>query len=130
MDRVLVDKKKHIILKLLNGTTIAVSLTLILILLFAVIIRFTGINDRIIFPVNQAIKIISIFVGTIIALKGLKEKGLIKGLFIGFAYYVISYITFSILQSSFVITLSNVFDLLLTTVMGGLIGLIVVHIGK
>ena len=34
MDRVLVDKKKHIFLKLLNGTTIAVSLTLILILIF------------------------------------------------------------------------------------------------
>lgn len=125
-----IDKKKNSILKLLNGTTIAVCLTLILILLFAVLIRFTGINDKVIFPVNQVIKIISLFVGTSIALKGLKEKGLLKGIIIGFAYYVINYLTFSVLQGSFVLNITNLYDLILTTIMGGLIGLIVVHIGK
>ncbi len=126
----IVDRKKNNIVKLLNGTIVAVCLTLILILLFAVLIRFTGINDKVIFPVNQIIKIVSLFVGTFIALKGLKEKGLLKGIIIGFAYYVISYLTFSILQGSFALNIANFYDLILTTVMGGLIGLIVVHMGK
>lgn len=130
MNSSVIDRKKHSYLKLLNGTTVAVCSTLILILLFAIIIRFTGINDNVIFPVNQVIKIISLFLGVSISLLGLKEKGLIKGIIIGFAYYIVSFITFSILQSSFAINLSNFYDLLLTTVMGGLIGLIVVHIGK
>ena len=130
MSASMVDKKKNSILKLLNGTTIAVCLTLILILLFALLIRFTGINDRVIFPVNQVIKIVSIFIGALIAMKGVKEKGLLKGIIIGFAYYVISYLTFSILQGSFAVNLSNLYDLVLTTIMGGLIGLIVVHMGK
>ena len=122
--------KKNFWFKILNGTVVSVCSTLILILLFALIIRFTNIGDSWIFPINQIIKIASLFIGTLVALKGMREKGLIKGLLIGFAYYILNIITFSILQGGFALTVSNIFDFILTTMMGGLIGLIVVHIGK
>lgn len=122
--------KKNFWFKILNGTVVSVCSTLILILLFALIIRFTNIGDSWIFPINQIIKIASLFIGTLVALKGMREKGLIKGLIIGFAYYILNIITFSILQGGFALTVSNIFDFILTTMMGGLIGLIVVHIGK
>ncbi len=123
-------EKKNVWLKMFSGSTVSVSITLILILLFAVLIRFVGVSDNLIFPVNQVIKVISLFLGAFIAFKGNREKGLLKGLILGFAYYIINYLVFSTLQGDFSLTISNLYDLLLTTVMGGLVGLIVVHIGK
>lgn len=130
MNSIAIKSKKNYILKILSGVAVAVSITLMLILLFAVFIRFVGIDDKYIFPINQIIKVISLFVGAFVCLKGNKEKGLIKGLILGFAYYLISYILFAILQGSIAFTMSNFYDLILTTLMGGIIGLIVVHIGK
>lgn len=130
MSNLATEKKKNSILKNLGGAVVSVCVTLILILIFALLIRFVGIKDNWIFPINQVIKIISLFLGIFIALKGNKENGLIKGLFLGFAYYILSYVTFSILQGSFSINIGNFYDLILTTLMGGIIGLILVHIGK
>ncbi|MBE5738394.1 MAG: TIGR04086 family membrane protein [Clostridiales bacterium] len=125
-----VDSKRNFWLKILSGTIVSVCITLIMILIFALIIRYVGIRDNIIFPINQIIKVFSIFVGAMLSLKRHKEKGLLKGLLIGFAYYILSFVTFSILQGYFSISLSNVYDMFLTTLMGGIIGLIVVHLGK
>lgn len=130
MSKLAIDKKKNSILKVISGAIVSVCVTLILILVFALLIRFMGIKDNWIFPVNQVIKIISLFFGVFVALKGSKEKGLVKGLILGFAYYILSFITFSILQGSFAINIGNFYDLILTTLMGGIIGLILVHIGK
>lgn len=122
--------KKSLIVSILNGTITAVSVTLILILAFALLVRFLNISDSWIFPINQIIKVISIFIGTFVALKSHKEKGFLKGLLLGITYYILSYIIFSVLQGDFSLQLSNLYDLLLTSVMGGIIGMIVVHIGK
>lgn len=130
MSESLASTKKNNILKMISGVAVSISLTLILILLFALFIRFVGIDDKFIFPINQVIKVISLFVGVFVVLKGNKEKGLIKGLLLGFAYYLISYILFAILQGGFTLSISSLYDLILTTLMGGIIGLIVVHIGK
>ncbi len=130
MSSVTLKNNKNNYLKILSGVAVSVSVTLILILLFAVYIRFVGIDDKFIFPINQVIKVISLFLGVFVCLKGNKEKGLIKGLILGFAYYLISYILFAILQGSISFGWSNFYDLILTTLMGGIIGLIVVHIGK
>lgn len=124
------SRKKSLLLSILNGTVVAVAVTLILILLFALIIRFFNVKDSWIFPINQVIKVISLFVGTMAGLKNFKEKGFLKGLLIGVTYYLLSYIVFSILQSSISFSMSNIYDFLLTSLMGGIIGAIVVNIGK
>lgn len=126
----LAGSKKNNVLKMASGIAVSISLTLILILLFALFIRFVGIDDKFIFPINQVIKVISLFVGAFVVFKRGREKGLIKGLILGFAYYLISYILFAILQGGFTFGISNLYDLILTALMGGIIGLIVVHIGK
>lgn len=123
------DNKKGFI-SILSGTIVAIAVTLILILLFAVIIRFTNLSENFIFPVNQVIKVISIFVGMLILLNKYKAKGFPKGLLLGFLYFILSYIIFSILQGKFTIGLNNLYDLILTALMGGIIGIIVVNVGK
>ncbi|MGN0961858.1 MAG: TIGR04086 family membrane protein [Christensenellales bacterium] len=121
------SERKSVILSILNGTIVAISVTLVLILLFALLIRFCNISDNWIFPINQVIKIISMFVGGVVFLRKHNKKGFLKGLILGFAYYILSYIIFSILQGGFSLSISNLYDLILTVLMGGLIGIIVVN---
>lgn len=121
-------KNKNKFLSILSGSILAITMTIVLILLFAVIIRFTNLNDKFIFPVNQVIKIISIFIGVTIALKKDNSKGFLKGILISLIYFVLSYLIFSLLQKSWSFTLNNLYDLLLTILMGGIVGAIVINI--
>jgi len=122
--------KKQGFLSIISGTIVSIAITLVLILIFALIIRFFNIADGVIFPVNQVIKIVSLFVGAIVTLKKHRKNGFLKGILIGIVYFVLSYLIFGILQGSFSFNLSNLYGLLLTTLMGGLIGLIVINIVK
>ena len=121
------DEKRSLLISIFNGTIVALSVTLVLILGFALIIRFFNVNESLIFPVNQIIKVISLLIGCFTFLKKNSKKGFIKGLLIGLLYYVLSYIIFSILQGSFSINISNFYDLILTTLMSGIIGIIIVN---
>ena len=121
--------KKNSFLNYLKGALTAVSATLIMILLFAVIVRFFNVSDSWIFPINQVIKVISIILGLVVMLKD-NSKGFLKGLILGLIYFVLSFLIFSILQGKFSISIKNLYDLVLTTLMGGLAGIIIVNIKK
>lgn len=124
------NERKNVLISIISGTIVSISVTLVLILLFALIIRFFNINDSWIFPVNQVIKIISMFIGAVVFVKKQGKKGFVKGIILGLTYYLLSYIIFSILQGGFTWTTSNFYDLILTILMGGLIGIIVVNLIK
>lgn len=123
-------KRKNLLFDVIKGALVSVSITLVLILLFAVIVRFLNISDSWIFPINQVIKVISIIFGVIVLLKNNREKGFLKGLLLGIIYFLLSFFVFSILQGDFSFALKNLYDLLLTTLMGGLVGIIYVNIKK
>ena len=67
------DKNPNIFLTILKGSLIALSISLIGILIFAFVLRFVAISDTLIAPINQVIKGVSVLIGTIIALKKSKE---------------------------------------------------------
>ena len=75
MSSKILNTKKNTFLSFISGIITAISITLILILLFAVLIRFFDINDNWIFPVNQIIKFISLFFGVYIVIKKNRQKG-------------------------------------------------------
>ena len=114
----------------LRGAIIAISISLVLILLFALLIRFFGISDNLIMPINQIIKILSIFFGVFLALKDHAQNGLVKGLIIGIVYTLIAYITFSILSGYFKLSLSLLYDIIFGGIIGGISGIISVNLIK
>lgn len=130
MSEIVVTKKSSNWKSVIKGALVSISITLVLILLFAFVLRYTNLSDRWIFPVNQVIKVISLFVGITIAVKCAKEKGFIKGILIALLYFVLNLIIFSILQGRFSFSLSHIYDMLLTILAGGLIGVIIVNIIK
>lgn len=112
----------------IKGSLWAVSITLIAILLFAVIIRFTNVPDSFIMPINQVIKVFSILIGTIMASKINPKNGLKMGFTIGVLYSVLAYIIFSILSTSFTFNMTNIIDIVFAGLIGALSEIFAVNI--
>lgn len=68
-----------LVLSIVKGVAVGLATSLVGILLFAFILRFTSIPDKIIAPVNQVIKGVSIFLGVFLGMKKHKEMGLFAG---------------------------------------------------
>jgi len=116
---------------ILRGAFIAVSMSLVLILIFALLIKFFNISENLILPINQVIKILSIFVGTFFAFNSFnRNKGFLKGMLIGIIYTILAYLVFSILAKEFAFTLTSITDMLFGGLIGGICGIIVVNIKK
>ena len=114
-----------------RGAFIAVSISLMLILAFALIIKFLNINENWIMPINQIIKIVSIFIGTLFALNnGNKNKGFFKGFAIGIIYTILAYSVFSILAGEFSFSLTSITDMIFGGIIGGISGIIIVNLRK
>lgn len=109
--------------RLVLSTIIAVIVSLGLILIFALLIKWFEWGDGVIAPVNIVIKILSIAVAVIIATKN-GNKSLLKGVIVGAGYIILSYIAFSALLGSFSLSIENLWDLIFGIVVGGIIGII------
>ncbi len=118
--KLVLNNKNSNILSMLKGVFWAISFSLICILIFAFIIKFTNISENAISPINQVIKVLSILVGCYVASKKIKSNGWLWGLFIGALYTIFAFLIFSILDGEFRITLNLLNDF----VFGSLIGLI------
>ena len=114
----------------LKGSLMALSVCLILILIFAFVLRFCSISDSLIKPINQIIKTISIMIGVFVGLKKSKEMGLMSGLCIGFLFTIIAFVAFSILDGHFEFGISLLNDCLFGSIVGAICGIIAVNVGK
>lgn len=123
------SEKKGFWTSIIKGSIYSLSFTLILILLFALLIRFINIPDGFITPVNQAIKVLCIFLGCFISLKK-TNKGFIKGMFIGLFFSILSFLIFSFIGGTFNFNVTVLLDILFGLLIGGISGIIVVNTRK
>lgn len=112
----------------IKGSLWAVSISLIAILLFAILIRFTNIPDSFIKPINQVIKVFSILIGVILGAKINPRKGLKMGFFTGVLYSILAYLIFSLLSMSFSFDMTNIIDLIFAGLIGAISGVFAVNI--
>jgi putative membrane protein (TIGR04086 family) len=116
---------------ILRGALTAVSVSLVMILLFALFIKFFNISDNLILSINQGIKIVSIFIGSWYAFNRYnKSGGFIKGVLVGIIYTILAYSIFSILAGRLSFTLTSLTDLFFGGIIGGICGIIVVNLKK
>ena len=88
----------------------------------------TSLSDKVIKPINQVIKLIAIFGGCAVAIRG--EKGFLKGGIIGLAVTIISYVLFGIIGGTFGSFAVILTDALCGMVMGVISGVISVNIPR
>ena len=117
-------------LSILKGAFGAITTSLLCVLIFAFVIKFTNISENLITPINQAIKIISILVGAIITSKKIATKGWLCGLVLGGIYTLLSFLIFSILDGEFNINFSLFTDFIFGSITGLLAGIIAFALKK
>ena len=122
--------KNAFVFSVAKGALVAVCVSLVLVLMFAFLLKFTNITESIIKPVNQVIKGLSILIGVFVGLRKSKELGLVSGLLIGFIYTIVAFVVFSILGGVFAFDLTFLSDILFGAVMGAICGIICVNLKK
>lgn len=109
--------------RIIISTLISVIVSLGLILVFALLIKWFGWADNVIRPVNIAIKLISIIVGVMVATKS-NDGAVLKGMIVGGLYIILSFVLFSLLLGSFSLSIENFWDLLMGIIAGAIVGVI------
>lgn len=120
----MVKESEKFILDTIKGVVISAIISLVGILVFALIIKLTGLSSSVIKAVNQFIKVISMFLGCFFSIT--ENKGLIKGIVLGVSYTVIIYLLFLIMGVN-AFSVSFIIELIVMGILGGIFGIIIVN---
>lgn len=119
---------KSNILTIIKGSFWGVSFSLVCILLFALIIKFSSISENAIGPINQIIKVLSILFACFVVGKQVKKGGLFVGLFTGILYTILAFVIFSILDGGFSFGLSLLNDITFGAIIGLISGVLCINL--
>ena len=109
-----------------KGVGLAVAISLLGAIIFAVILRNCSLSDKVIYPVNQTMKSVALALGALFFVRG--EKGWLKGLCMGLAFTALSYLAFSAIGGDFSLSWLIAAELILEVFVGALSGIVAVNI--
>lgn len=115
--------------EIFKGILFSIVLSILLVIIFAAIVKFANLSSKAVQIVNIALKIISIFFGTLLAI-GSGRQGLFKGCIIGLFFVLISYLVFSLINGSFSSNPLTAFDVIFSLIAGLLSGVFTVNVRK
>lgn len=113
---------------IVKAVLLALGVSLLLAVTFAVVLRATSWGENIIYPVNQIIKVIAVMVGTLTFVRG--EKGWLQGGLVGLLFTALSYLAFSSLGGDFSLSWLIFLELGITFLAGALSGILAVNLRK
>jgi len=122
----MLNKNKSRIKFLCNGLLLAFIITIILLVIFSLLLRFTSISETKLPSFNNITMIISIVLASIYVAIKIKEKGWINGAIIGLVYYLIIIlinVVFIRTDNSSLLLLTKLVLSGITGVIGGMIGI-------
>ena len=120
---------KRFFIDALKSALIAIIIGAILTLVFAIVINYFPVENKIVTIVNQAIKVIAVLLGCIIGI-GEKKSGLLKGLFCGIVYSLGTTLIYAIINKDFGFSWGVLLDIGLSAAIGLLSGVLSVNISK
>lgn len=124
-----VEKEKNSVIAIFKAVIIAIVVSLIAIIIQALCLKFFNMSEELIPIVNQIIKGLSIFLGCILSIRGLKN-GWLKGLIVGVIYMIVGFTLFSVLYGEFSANITLINDIVLGSITGLLSGVICANVGK
>ena len=114
--------------QILKGAALALGFSLLAVIIFANILRFTPLPDKVIYPVNQTVKVVAILLGSLLFVRG--EKGFLKGGAIGLIFTALSYLAFSAIGGNFSLSWLIFAELALAIIAGVVGGAIAVNLRR
>lgn len=115
--------------EIFKGIIFSLIISILTVIVFAIIVKFANLSSKTVEIVNIALKIISIFLGTLLAI-GSGRQGLFKGGIIGLIFVLMSYLVFSLINGSFTVNPLTAFDVIFCLVAGLLSGVFAVNARK
>ena len=113
-----------------RGSIIAITITLVCLVIFSVILANTEVAESTINPVIILVTAVSIFVGSIMSVSRISKKGIINGGIVGMIYFLAIYILSGIVNSNFSINISGIILIICGILAGMLGGIVGVNIKK
>ncbi|ENK1243052.1 TIGR04086 family membrane protein [Clostridium sporogenes] len=113
---------------IVQGILRAVILTVIMLLLFAVVLTFTDVSEKISSIIYLLITILSIMYGTIYSVRKINKKGWLIGLVISIIYMVIIYIISIVSGNTLTFGTDRFIRILLALILGMLSGMLGINI--
>lgn len=110
---------------LLRGVLAAVAGTLAAVIVFAIIIGLTDLQDSAIRIINQLIKAGAIFLGVWVAVPRGSERAIGRGVLIGLVYMGVGVLLYALLSGQRLTVMAYVLDVLMGIAAGGLSGMLV-----
>ena len=111
---------------IIGAVLVSLLSSLLFVLVFALIIRWADLEEKVIVPVNYAIKFSSLLLGVLIGFKN-KKNGVLKGVIVGLVFMLLTFFIFSAMNG-FKDTNFNWLDLVFLPIGGGIIGAIKVNL--
>lgn len=112
----------------IKAVGLALAVSLLGAVIFAVILRVCNLDEKIVYPVNQVLKGLAIAVGTLVCVRG--EKGWLKGGGAGLLFSAVSYLAFSALGGDFSLSWLIFVELIVAFLIGGIGGALAVNLKK
>lgn len=116
------------IFTVVKAAGLALAISLLGAVIFAVVLRVGNLGEKVIYPVNQVLKGISVAVGALVCVRG--EKGWLKGGGAGLLFTGLSYLAFSALGGDFSLSWLIFVELILTFLIGAVGGMLAVNLKK
>lgn len=110
----------------LKGAGLALACALLFSVLFACVLRFTPLPSAVVYPVNQAVKALSVILGVFLFVRG--EKGWLKGGGVALLFTALSYLAFSAIGGTFALSWLIFAELGFTVGIGGISGILAVNL--
>lgn len=124
------ENKTNGIINIAKGSIIAITFSIIALIIFSVILTNTQLTENTINPVIMVITAISIFIGSIISVSKIEKKGIVNGAFVGLIYILAIYLLSSIVNSNFNLNLNSIILIAFSIIAGMIGGIIGVNIKK
>lgn len=109
------------ITRVVRGSVIAIFISLILLLIFAMLLTYTNIGENTINPVIIVITGISILIGSGISTLKIRKNGLLNGGLVGFIYILTIYLLSGLTGSGFGVNANSVI-MIAVSIIAGMIG--------
>ena len=113
---------------IIKGTALALAISLLEAVLFAVVLRSASIPDGWIYPINQVLKSVALATGVLTFMRG--EKGWLKGGGTGLLFTALSYLAFSSIGGDFSMSWLIVAELVTAFLVGAIGGSVAVNLKK
>lgn len=115
------------IVRVLKGSILAIITSIIGLIIFAMVLTYTNVNENIIPTVIIVITAISILIGSQITTSKIKKNGIVNGILVGLIYILFLYLISSIISKNFSFNNYAIIMVATSIAIGGLGGIIGVN---